>query len=76
MRQQVQLGETAVPPNQRAEAEIRSFLRALQSYPARAAKEPGVSFEQHLATFFNSPTGAGRSTPAASRTKPNGWRAE
>jgi len=28
--------------------EIQSFLEALQSYPARATKEPGITFEQHL----------------------------
>ena len=28
--------------------DIQSFLEALQSYPARATKEPGITFEQHL----------------------------
>jgi hypothetical protein len=30
------------------EEEIQNFLRAVNSYPARVAKEPGVSFHQHL----------------------------
>ncbi len=30
------------------QAEIRNFLQALDSYPARVAQEPGVSFHQHL----------------------------
>jgi len=32
--------------------EIQSFLQALDSYPARVAKEPGVSFQQHLCSLF------------------------
>jgi hypothetical protein len=28
--------------------EIQNFLEALKSYPDRAAKEPDVTFEQHL----------------------------
>jgi hypothetical protein len=32
--------------------EIRNFLRALDSYPARVAKEPRVSFHQHLCSVF------------------------
>jgi hypothetical protein len=32
--------------------EIKSFLRALDSYPARVARDPGVSFHQHLSSFF------------------------
>jgi hypothetical protein len=32
--------------------EIENFLQALDSYPARVAKDPGVSFHQHLSSFF------------------------
>jgi len=32
--------------------EIQNFLRALDSYPARVAKEPSISFQQHLCSFF------------------------
>ena len=32
--------------------EIQSFLHALDSYPARVAKEPRVSFHQHLCSLF------------------------
>ena len=32
--------------------EIRDFLRAVASYPDRAAKEPSVSFQQHLCSIF------------------------
>jgi hypothetical protein len=31
--------------------EIQNFLRALDSYPARVAKEPRVSFHQHLCSL-------------------------
>ncbi len=32
--------------------EIQNFLHALDSYPARVAKEPRVSFHQHLCSLF------------------------
>jgi hypothetical protein len=32
--------------------EIENFLQAVDSYPARVAKEPRVSFRQHLCGFF------------------------
>ena len=35
--------------------EIQSFLHALDSYPARVAKEPRVSFHQHLCSLFAAP---------------------
>jgi hypothetical protein len=34
------------------QAEIRDFLRAVASYPDRAAKEPSVSFHEHLCSIF------------------------
>jgi hypothetical protein len=34
------------------EDEIRDFLRAVNSYSARVAKEPRVSFQQHLSSIF------------------------
>ncbi len=34
------------------QAEIRSFVEALDSYPARVAKERGLSFHQHLCSFL------------------------
>ena len=34
------------------EQEIRTFLQAVNSYPARVAKEPRVSFQQHLSSIF------------------------
>jgi hypothetical protein len=37
---------------ERVQEEIQSFLRALDSYPARVAAEPGISFHQHLSSLF------------------------
>ena len=31
--------------------EIRNFFQAVDSYPARAAKEPDVTFQQHLCSI-------------------------
>lgn len=33
--------------NEEAQLEIQKFLEALNSYPARFARNPGVSFAQH-----------------------------
>jgi hypothetical protein len=30
------------------EEEIQHFLQAVKSYPSRVAKEPGITFQQHL----------------------------
>ena len=38
--------------NAQASEEIQKFLRALDSYPDRVAKEPGVSFRRHLFSLF------------------------
>jgi hypothetical protein len=59
MQYAVQLRQSAPPPpsnkqvqNRQVQEEIQNFLRALDSYPARAAKEPQVSFQQHLSSVF------------------------
>ena len=57
---QVQARQT-VPPRceqvqvqqDEVQEEIRDFLRAVASYPDRAAKEPSVSFHQHLCSIFS-----------------------
>jgi hypothetical protein len=48
---------------ERVQEEIQSFLQALDSYPARVAKEPSLSFRQHLISLF-----AARSDTDRSRT--------
>lgn len=55
--QQVQPRENAPPRGARlrsgkVEEEIQDFLQAVNSYAARVAKEPRVSFQQHLTSIF------------------------
>ncbi|MGA7927837.1 MAG: hypothetical protein WCA20_17855 [Candidatus Sulfotelmatobacter sp.] len=38
--------------SEQVQEEIQSFLQAVDSYPARVAKEPSVSFHQHLSSIF------------------------
>ncbi len=55
MHYHVQPRETVQPRNERARLEIQNFLHALDSYPARAVKEPRISFQQHLSAVSVSP---------------------
>lgn len=48
----VQPVESLSAPNQQVQAEIECFLQALDSYPARVAKEPRLSFYRYLGSFF------------------------
>jgi hypothetical protein len=61
MHQQIQPREIAtlhgVQLQGEVQEEIRNFLRAVDSYPARVSKEPRVTFQQHLCSIF-----AGRSS--------------
>jgi hypothetical protein len=41
-----------VQPREQVHEEIQNFLHALDSYPARVAKEPRINFQQHLSSFF------------------------
>ena len=52
VQRHVQPREGALPRNVQVREEIQNFLRALDSYPARAVQEPHVSFQQHLCSFF------------------------
>jgi hypothetical protein len=52
INQQVQPPEILFLRNQQAEEEMLTFQVAVDSYPARASKEPSVSFRQHLCSFF------------------------
>ncbi|MFZ0994253.1 MAG: hypothetical protein WB918_04445 [Candidatus Sulfotelmatobacter sp.] len=47
--------------------EIQSFLQALDSYPARVAREPRLSFRQHLCSVFAAARDH-RNDPRAQRT--------
>ena len=52
MQHQIQPWESSASPSCRAEEEINSFLLAVDSYPERVAKEPGISFQQHFSSIF------------------------
>lgn len=61
MHQQIQPREAAPPigapihvriAKNEVQEEIRNFLRAVNSYPARVAKDPHVTFQQHLSSIF------------------------
>ena len=60
MHQQIELLEITAPHSAQFQAqvqgevqeEIQNFLRAVNSYPARVAKEPRLTFQQHLSSIF------------------------
>jgi hypothetical protein len=61
---QVQPRQTVPPPSGQihslpVQVEIENFLRALDSYPARAAKQPHVTFQEYITSIF----AADRATP-------------
>jgi hypothetical protein len=41
-------------PRERVQQEIEDYLQALSSYPDRFAREPRLSFEQHLVSIIAS----------------------
>jgi hypothetical protein len=41
--------------NRQAFKEIREFLRAVESYPERVAKEPTLTFRRHLSSLMAAP---------------------
>lgn len=47
--------KTSQPPD--VQQEVDNFLRAISSYPDRFARDPGVSFEQHLGSIVASEAG-------------------
>jgi hypothetical protein len=64
MQRHVQPRESAPRNRQRVQEEIQNFLRAIESYPTRFAKEPRVSFQSHLRSFFSQVTeNSDRPTP-------------
>jgi hypothetical protein len=52
MRNHVQPRESVQAREAQVRREIEGFLRAVSSYPKRAAKEPRVSFQKHLCSVF------------------------
>jgi hypothetical protein len=63
IHQQIELRGIAAPHSAQfqvqvqgeGQQEIQNFLRAVDSYPARVAKEPRVTFRQHLCSIFAAP---------------------
>jgi len=49
---QIQPGELPSTRSEQFREEIEGFLHAVDSYPARVAEEPSLSFHQHLCSFF------------------------
>jgi hypothetical protein len=62
MRRHAQPRERAHLRNEEARREIVDFLKAIDSYPARAVKDPRLSFQQHLCSIFST-------SPARSRRR-------
>jgi hypothetical protein len=52
IHQQLQPQEIVPPRSKQVRQEIQNFLQAVDSYPARVAKEPRISFHQHLCSVF------------------------
>lgn len=52
MYHHVQPREGDPPRNEQTFEEIEKFLQAVDSYPDRIAKEPGISFRRHLSSLF------------------------
>jgi hypothetical protein len=46
-RRQERAAASRLSRNEQVRREMQSFLRALQSYPERFLKDPGISFEEH-----------------------------
>jgi hypothetical protein len=51
----------------RAQEEIQKFFQAIDSYSARAAREPGVTFHQHLCSICTTGDGIHRQSAPARR---------
>jgi hypothetical protein len=68
MQPQIQSCEISFPRDEQVRAEISSFLQAVDSYPARVAAEPNLTFHQHLCSFLTT-AGDDPATTAATGRK-------
>jgi hypothetical protein len=57
MHYRVQPRAIVPPRKEQVQQEIRNFLLAVDSYPKRVAKEPEITFQEHLCSFFASASG-------------------
>ena len=63
----VQPRETVPPLDAQVRQEIAKFLEAVNSYADRVAREPRISFQQHLSSFFAPVRDSQREIPAQRR---------
>ena len=59
--------QTNLIANRQALEEISNFLRALDSYPDRVARDPEISFEQHRDSMLETRDVVSRRGSSASR---------
>jgi hypothetical protein len=52
MLDHIQPREGGSPRNEQTHQEIQNFLLAVSSYPDRVAKEPRITFRQHLCSLL------------------------
>jgi hypothetical protein len=52
LQYQIQPGKLPSTRSEQFREEVKGFLQAVNSYPARVAEEPSLSFYQHLRSFF------------------------
>jgi hypothetical protein len=52
-RRQEQAAASRLSGNEQVRREMQCFLLALQSYPERFLKDPGISFEQHCSELVS-----------------------
>lgn len=64
IQHQMQPREIVALRHEQVEEEIQNFLLAVDSYPNRVVKEPGVTFQQHLSSFFASASRDRRDIPS------------
>jgi hypothetical protein len=79
-RIRVKSGEIPVPAGLQLQAEVESFFEAVDSYPARVATNPKLSFKQHLCEFLaddqsDAVDGGRRSIAHSTAQRIIGWRA-
>src|SRR5271166_5555683 len=70
MQHHVQPRGSAPPRSEQVQEEIQNFLRAIDSYPTRFAKEPRISFQRHLRSFFSTGHEDRNYTSLARRSSP------
>ena len=63
----VRVGEIQVPTNEQVRREMQNFLRAIDSYPDRFARDPDISFDEHRSSLSEAAAPAPSRRPSNSR---------